>query len=80
MLEELNEFLKGRKSGEKIDLLQFFRQSIIKEINVQKFLKKDKEEYHLKPKLKMIDQRLIKEIKAVRNRTKKSVLAKNSNV
>lgn len=80
MLEELNEFLKGRKSGEKIDILQFFRQSIIKEINAQKFLKKEKEEYHLKPKLKMIDQRLLKEIKAVRNRTKKSVLAKNSNV
>ncbi len=80
MLEELNEFLKGKKSGEKIDILQFFRQSIIKEINAQKFLKKDKEEYHLKPKLKMIDQRLLKEIKIVRNRTKKSVLAKNSNV
>lgn len=79
-LEELNNFLKGRKSGEKIDILQFFRQSIIKELNAQKFLKKEKEEYHLKPKLEMIDKRLMKEIKTVRNRTKKSVLAKNSNV
>lgn len=80
VLDELNEFLKGKKSSEKIDILQLFRHSIIKEINAQKFIKKGKEEYHLKPKLEMIEQRLLKEIKAVRNRTKKSVLAKNSNV
>lgn len=78
--DELNKFLKGKKTGKKIDILQYFRQSLIKEINVQKFLKKDKEEYHLKPKLEMIEKRLIKEIKFVRNKTKKSVLANNSNV
>lgn len=79
LLDELNTFLKGKKAGEKIDSLQFFRHNIIKEINAQKFLKKDKEEYHLIPKLRMINERLKKEIETVRNKTKKSVLAKNSN-
>ena len=76
-LKTLNVFLSGKKSDEKIDILQFFRHSIIKEINVQNFLKKDKEEYHLKLKLKMIDERLLKEIKTVRNRTKISLSKKN---
>lgn len=79
-IDELNNFLKGKKSDEKINILQFFRQSITKEINAQKFLKKDKEEFHLIRKLRLIDERLMKEITTVRNRTKKSVLAKNSNV
>lgn len=79
-IDEFNNFLKGKKLDEKINILQFFRQSITKEINAQKFLKKDKEEFHLIRKLRLIDERLMKEITTVRNRTKKSVLAKNSNV
>lgn len=78
-LKTLNVFLSGKTSDEKIDILQVFRHNIIKEINVQKFLKKDKEEYHLKLKLEMINERLLKEIKTVRNRTKNS-LSKKKNI